>query len=239
MTTIVDALSRAALQCSISAPSSWVTAARDDHVEFRDGFFMETVDDVLGLVDLPAPIGAQQTITGDGSETYALNSNFKRLHRDDMAVYDNLRDSPCIPVTTDGRYTFVKDTGTSGVAHFYKITGYEGNFSISMYPEPSASSTFTVSYQTVNWMADSGGTSGSMFSAEDDVLLLPRRVVESGTIWRFRERRGLPYMDKFNEYQILLQRLANDRRARRVTRFGGADKAPRWQDMVPSFIPSS
>jgi len=227
------------LQCSLAAPSSWITSTQDGHVEFRDGFMLETVDDILDRVDLPSPVGGQQTITGDGSETYTLNSNFKRLHRDDLAVYDNTQDRPCIPITSDGRYTFIKDTGTSGIVHFYKVTGYEGNYSISFYTEPSASTTITVSYQTVNWMVTSGGTEGAAFTAEDDILLLPRRLVEAGTVWRYRERRGLPYMDKFNEYEILMQRMANDRRTRRAINFGAPDKEPRWQDLVPAFIPSS
>ena len=238
MTTIVEALTRAALYCSVSAPSSWVTATRDDHVEIRDGFLLEAVDDILERVDLPAPIGAQQTIIGTDAETYALNANFKRLHRDQLAVYDLTQDRPCIPVTTDGKYSAIKDIGTSGVAHFYQITGYEGNYSISLYTEPSAATEIVVSYQTVNWMTN-GGTAGAAFTAEEDVLLLPRRVVEAGIVWRYRERRGLPYMDKFNECEALMQRLVNDRRSRRVISFGGREQEVRWQDLIPSFIPSS
>lgn len=236
MTAIVDALNRIARQCSVEAPTSWVTGTRADHVEIRDDFFLEAVDDILERVDLPVPIGAQQTISGDGSETYSLNANFKRLHRDQLAVYDNSQDRPCIPITTDGLYTHIKDIGAAGIAKYYKITGYEGNFSISFYNEPT--SAITVSYQTVNWMANSGGTQGSAFTAEDDILLLPRRVVEAATVWRYRERRGLPYLDKFNECEALMQRLMNDRRPRRVVGFGGIEEV-RWQDLVPSFIPPS
>ena len=83
------------------------------------------------------------------------------------------------------------------------------------------------------------GTPGSEFTAEEDVLLLPRRLVESGIIWRYRERRGLPYTDKFNEYEILMQRMANDRRGRRSVNMGGRSNDVRWQDLVPTFIPAS
>jgi hypothetical protein len=239
MTTIVDALNRIARQCSIKAPTSWVTATRDDHTEIRDDFLSEAVDDILERVDLPSPIGAQTTITGDGSETYTLPTNFKRLHRDELAVYDQTLDRPAMPITDDGMYTHIKDLGTAGIIRYYKLSGYDGNYSISFYNEPSASNTLVISYSTDYWMADSGGTAGNMFSSEDDVLLLPRRVVEAGTVWRFRERRGLPYLDKYNEYEILVQRLGNDTRSRRKVNFGGPDKNVRWQDLIPSFIPAS
>lgn len=236
MTTIVTALNRIARQCSVKAPSSWVTATRDDHVEIRDDFLLEAVDDIIDRVDLPSPIGAQTTITGTGVETYTLPANFKRLHRSELAVYDVQLDRACVPVHTDGEYTYIKDQGTAGTIRYYKLTGYEGNWSISFYDEPSTD--ITISYSTVNWMATAGGTAGDMLTDETDVLLLPRRIVEAGTVWRFRERRGLPYLDKYNECEALLARLINDRRGMRRINMG--DNAPvRWQNLVPASIPSS
>lgn len=238
MTTVVAALNRIARQCSVKAPSSWVTATSDTHLELRDDFLQETVDDIIDRVDLPSPIGAQTTITGTGAETYSLPSNFRRLHRSDLAVYDVQLDRACIPLHTDGKYTYIKDQGTAGTIRYYKVTGYEGNFSISFYDEPSTGLEITVSYATENWMATAGGTAGAAFTNETDVLLMPRRVVEAGTVWRYRERRGLPYDDKAMEYETLLSRLINDTRGYRTISMG--DKAHvKWQDLVPSYIPSS
>ena len=242
MTTVVEALNRIARQCSIKAPSSWVSATRDDHVSLRDDFLSETVEDILERVDLPSPIGAQTTITGTTAETYDLPANFVRLHRDDFAVYDKNLDRACIPITTDGEYTYIKDQGTAGVVRYFKTNGYytgsAGGFTISFYDEPDAGTELVISYSTPYWMATSGGVAGDMFTAEDDVLLLPRRVVEAGTVWRWRERKGLPYLDKYNEYEALIARLSNDKRARRVVAMGERPTV-RWQDLVPAVIPSS
>lgn len=238
MTTIVEALNRIARQCSVKAPSSWVTASQDAHVELRDDFLAETVDDILDRIDLPSPIGAQTTITGTGAETYSLPSAFKRLHRTDLAVYDTQLDRACVPIPSDGLYTYIKDQGTAGTIRFYKVTGYEGNYSISFYDEPATGLEITVSYSTVNWMVTVGGTQGSTFTAEDDILLLPRRLVESGTVWRFRERRGLPYQDKYNEYEALIARTINDTRGMRVISMAEKPSVD-WRDLVPSYIPDS
>lgn len=239
MTLIVDALNRIARQCSIKTPASWASATRDEHLELRDDFMLETVDDILARVDLPSPIGKQTTITGDGSQNYALPVNFKRLARDNMAVYDQLQDRPCVPIVADGDWSFITDIGTAGVVKYYRIKGYEGNYTIDIENEPATGETFVVSYVSTVWMTDSGGTEGSAFTANTDILILPRRVVEIGTVWRYRERKGLPYEDKWNEYEAEISRLSNDGRTRRVIAFAPPEETPRWQDLVPAFVPSS
>lgn len=237
MTTVAAALNRIARQCSTKAPSSWVAATRDDHVALREDFLLETIDDILERVDMPSPLGAQTTITGTGAETYDLPTNFKRLHRSELAVYDTQLDRACVPIHTDGEYTYIKDQGTAGTIRFYKVTGYDDNYQISFYDEPATGITITVSYATKNWLVSSG-TAGDTFMAEDDILLLPRRVVESGTVWRFREREGLPYEDKYAEYEMLISRLINDARGYRRINMGETDQV-RWQDLVPAYIPES
>lgn len=239
MTKVTEALNRIARQCGVQAPSSWVTATREDHVEIRDDFLAETISDIRDRVDLPSPIAKQTTITGTGAENYSLPSDFVRVALDELAVYDNALDRPVMPITSDGQWTYVKDIGTTGVMRYYRVKGYEGNYTIDLYDEPSSAVTITVSYMSDLWMANSSGTAGDTFTDEDDVLLLPRRLVEAGTVWRFRERRGLPYMDKYNEFEAMIARMSNDGRGRRMVNMGGRNKDVRWQDLVPSFIPPS
>lgn len=239
MTLVKDALDRVARQCSVTVPSSWLTTTDTAAVEIRDDFLSETVDDILDRLDLPSPVGAQTTLTGSGAETYSLPANFYRLQRDDLAVYDVALDRPCVPITDDGHWTYLKDIGTTGIIRYFRVTGYDGNWSISFYDEPSASIDIAVSYITKNWMATSGGTAGSAFTTLTDVLLFPRRVFEAGIVWRFRERKGLPFEGKYNEYEALIARLSNDSRVRRKINMGQPAKDVRWQDLIPNFIPPS
>lgn len=237
MTKITEALDRIARKCSVKAPSSWLTATRDDHVSLRDDFMQETIADILDRVDLPSPIGKQQVIAGDGSTAYSLNSDFRRIQMDKMAVYDTALDRPVIPVTTDGGWTVITDQGAAGSARFYKVTGYAGNHTITFYAGPTDN--ITVSYVSENWMANSSGTVGTMFTDSDDVLLLPREVVEAGTIWRFRKDAGLPFQDDYSEYEAKIARLSNVKRQRKEISFGEPDRTVRWQDLIPAYIPDS
>ncbi len=236
MALIVDVLNRVARHCSIQTPSSWITATADEYVEIRDDFMRETVGDLLDRVDWPQPIGAQVTITGTGVETYALPADFRRLQRNPYSVYDEQLDQPGVPVTTDGDWVELLDSGIAGAERFYRITGYDGAYSISFQNYPS--SDIILSYVSNNWMASAGGTPGTMLTDATDVLLFPDRLVESGIIWRWRERKGLPFQDKYLEFNALLGRYLNDVRGRRSVSFQRR-KPVRWTDRVPAFIPAA
>lgn len=245
MQTIVASLNRAARQCSVSVPSSWITARQQDQIELRDDFLLETVDDIQDRLDLPSPIAGSVTLTGgtgvtnaDGSQRFSLPSDFKRLQRDQLAVYDKLQDRAVVPISSDGEWAHLTDLGAAGAVKYYRTAGYEGAYTIDVYAATSTGE-IIVSYITDNWMAASGGAVGGAFTDPDDLLILPRRLVEAGMVWRFRERRGLPYDDKYNEYEAMLARLANDARSRRVIDMGSGGSSVRWQDRVPAFIPGS
>ncbi len=234
MALVVDVLNRIARHCSIQAPPSWITATADEYVEIRDDFLRETVDDLLDRVDWQRPIGAQVTITGTGVASYALPADFRRLQRNPYSVYDEQLDSPGIPVTSDGDWVELLDSGIAGADRFFRLTGYDGAWSIEFESPPTTD--IVISYVTKNWMATAGGTVGNIFTDATDVLILPERLVEAGTVWRWRERKGLPFQDKYQEFNVLLARYLNDARGIRSVSFKSR-RSVRWQDRIPAFIP--
>lgn len=236
-TMVVSVLDRIARQCGVKKPTSWVTATRQDHEEIRDDFFLEAIENVLDRFDLPSPIGAQEVIIGTGAESYALPTAFRRLQRDENSVYEKTTVRRAgIPMASDGDWTYLKDHGLAGADRFYRLTGYEGNFSIEFNRALAAGEEVTVSYVTNNWMADADGTVGKRLAFGTDALLLPRLAVEAGTVWRFRERRGLPYEDKYKESEMHLARLSNDRNTMRTVSFGDTEYRKPWDVPVPSMI---
>lgn len=236
MALIVDVLNRIARHCSIQAPSSWLTATADEYVEIRDDFLRETVNDLLDRVDWPSPIGAQTTISGTGVATYNLPADFRRLQRNPYSVYDDQLDAAGIPISTDGDWVELLDSGIAGADRFFRLAGYEGAFTIEF--EGAPDSDIIISYVSSNWMATEAGVVGDSFTSATDVLVLPDRLVEVGTIWRWRERKGLPFQDKYTEFNMLLGRYLNDLRGRRSVSFKRG-KAMRWTDRIPAFIPPS
>lgn len=240
MTTVVEVLNRIARECSVSAPSSWVAATSHTHVQIRDDFLLETIDDMKNRVNWPSPIGKQTAIAGDGSEDYDLPTDFQGLQFGETAVYETTTTRRWgVPVATDGEWTQLKTLGTGGTNRYYRIKGYDGAHQISLYPNPASGSSITVSYVSTNWMADSAGTAGNTFTAEDDVILFPRRPVELGTIYLWRKSKGFTYGDILAEYEAWLATQSNRLNGRNTINFGGRHTEKPMRVPVPDFIPSS
>lgn len=240
MATVSDVLSRAARQVSITSPDNWATSTRLHHQELRDDFLRQTIDDILDRADLPAPIGKQTTITGTGAESYSLPDNFRRPTRDALAVYETttLRRAGT-PVWSDGAWTHLNTIGSAGSYRYIKFEGYPGAYTIKFERDLSTGQSVTFSYISNNWVTD-GATESSEFTEEGQILMLPDRVVELGTVWRFRERKGLPLGSAYQQYEAYMSRLYTDSKALRVISFGdGGDIYKPMRVPVPDYIPSA
>ncbi|MEM7318834.1 MAG: hypothetical protein AAF408_07405 [Pseudomonadota bacterium] len=241
MTTVKKALDRIARQCSIDAPTSWAGATRDEHIELRDDHLVETIAEIRDRIDLPAPIGKQTTITGTGAESYSLPSNYVRLQRDPLAVYETttLRRG-AIPVPSDGAWTHVNTSGSAGTNRYFKIEGYPGAYTIKFEIDLATGNSVTVSYISDVWVADSGGTESADFDSDNDVLLLPRRVVEMGAVWRYRQRKGFDFAVQHGQYEAFLSRLGTDSKPiRSINMAPGTTETLPMRVPVPDYIPSA
>ena len=192
MALIVDILARAARQCSVSPPSSWLTVSDQTGLEIID-FMEETVADVLDRIDVTGPLSKTQTIPGTAVEEYALAADFYRLQRTGMAVYESLRlQRGAVPITDDGQWQYIRDTGWGGAQRFYRIRGYEGNYVIQFQSEPGTDDEMLINYVSDEWIINTG-TQKSTFSDALDECLLPRKMIEKGIVYRFRERKAMDY----------------------------------------------
>ena len=233
MTLVVDILARAARQCSVIAPSSWATATDQTSMEMMD-FLSETADDVLERIDLTQPISKSLVITGTGAENYPLPADYKRLQRGEFAVYERFRTRrACVPISDDGQWQYMQELGTAGAFRYYRVKGYPGAYEIEFFQPLEPDLTIVVNYVSANWLVGDK----AVFDDNDDVSILPRRVMEAGTVFRFRERKGLEYGDKQAEYEALLARMANDTRTRRSISFGGGPSRGIFDIPVPDVIP--
>jgi len=238
MALVVDILARAARQCSVTPPSSWLTVSDQTGLEMID-FMEETVADVLDRIDVTGPISKVVSIPGTDAEEYALPTDFYRLQRTEMAVYESLRmQRGVIPVSDDGQWQYITDTGWGGAQRFYRIRGYDENYVIGFQREPGADDTILVSYVSKDWMINAA-VQKDTFSDAMDECLLPRKLIEKGIVWRFSERKAMEYQSTRLEYEMLMARYANDSKTRRVITFGGSiDRSP-WDIPIPAYIPEA
>lgn len=240
MALITDILARCARQCSVPAPSSWLTTTAPGAVSLRDDYMLETAEDILDRCDLPYPVSDETTITGTGATDYALPADFLRAQRGAFAVQESTGSSRRIdPLPDDGDWSYFNQTGNVGADRIYRITGYPGAYRIWFLRTLATGETARVNYVTTHWMATTGGTAGSAFTADTDVALVPRRLLETGIVYRFRQRRGLNYEDKFLEYERVMARYAQSVRGIKRIEYGASQPRSPWDIPVPDTIPST
>lgn len=69
-------------------------------------------------------------------------------------------------------------------------------------PVPPAGQTCAFEYVTRNWCTDSTGVTGrNAFTQNADMSLLDEDLIALGTLWRFKNAKGLDYSEDFNSYE--------------------------------------
>lgn len=241
MAKVSNAMDDAALECAIAVPNGWIGSLSKRTYAELNSILSAAIEELLDRVDWPDPITADTVITGDGSESYDLPSDFKRLTHDEYCVYETTTTRRFgIPVKTNGEWTNLKQLGSAGGNRYYRLSGDdEDGFSLSTYRALESGSSLTVSYVTKNWLKSSG-TAKDMWTDDDDTLLLPSRLVTLGVVWRWKKRKGQPFADIMAEYEAKLARAANESRGIRKITFGQPlnQRAP-WDVPVPDYIPSA
>ena len=88
--------------------------------------------------------------------------------------------------------------------------------SINFYPNPVAGQTCAFEYISKNWLTKSVGGGSSFWTNDADTPLLDDQLIVSGTIWRWKQIKGLDYSEDYAKYE----RRINDR----MSKDGGKDK---------------
>ncbi len=240
MTLVTEALNRIGRLCSRVEPDSWVTATDLEYTEIREDFLVDTIDEILRRVDLPEPVGKSYLLTGTGVTEYDLPVDFHRLDRGEDAVIElSLNRQPLTPVHRQGEWQALLDYGISGIERFYRISGYPGDWQIHIFPAPTSGTRIQISYQTQFWIMGSDDSPKAEFNDAEDVLLLPRRLVETGTVARWRNRKGFDGSDQASAFELLLGQFKADAQSIRKVSMSRPQARRPWEVPVPDVIPSS
>lgn len=207
--TILQVVQKAALRVIGNKPDSAFAPNRDQ----------KTVEELVDLAnDVAVSMAESQdwqaltkiaTITGDGTETqFDLPSDYDR-----MAVASSLVDPANWfwgygQISTVNEWLRLKSLGYQWITPgAWIIIGNQFNF----LPAPGASQQAEYPYITKNVVLDTGGTPKETFTTDTDTFRLDERTLTLGTIWRWKEQKGLEYAEDMQTYEIALsQRQAKD-----------------------------
>lgn len=206
---ILDVVQTAALRVIGNKPTSAFSPNRDQ----------QTVQELVDLAnDVARDIAESQdwqaltkiaTITGDGTETqFDLPSDYDR-----MAIASSLVDPANWfwgygQISTVNEWLRLKSLGFQWITPgAWIIIGNQFNF----LPAPGPDQKAEYPYITKNVVVSNGGVPKETFTTDTDRFVLDERVLTLGTIWRWKEQKGLEYGEDQQNYEIALsQRQAKD-----------------------------
>lgn len=74
---------------------------------------------------------------------------------------------------------------------------------VEFYPAPANGASITTEYRTQRWIASADDvTRRARWAQDDDISVMPERLITLGVVWRWRNAQGLDYAEDFRTYQI-------------------------------------
>ena len=237
MPTVAEVMNDAADTVSITIPTAWTSSTNKKTYRDLLRCLRQTVDDMQKRADWP-DLTLDYDVAGDGSASYDLPDAFKRVSRDDLAVYETGLRRGCIPIATNGDWTYLTETGTAANERYYRISGTESaGYSIEFFQPLETGDTVTVSYVSRNWFTVSS-VPGYLWTDEGAELMLPRETVFAGVVFRWRQSKGVAYLSYKVDYEKMLAGEANDARGIRKISFGSPRPTRKpWDIPIPDYIP--
>lgn len=88
----------------------------------------------------------------------------------------------------------------------FKINGPFNSFriwngNIRFYPVPAAGQTCAFEYISSNWISTNAGGTSQTWTNDADAPLLNDQLITLGTIWRWKQSKGLDYSEDFAKYE--------------------------------------
>lgn len=150
-----------------------------------------------------------------GLITTIAGSDFDHIKND--TFWNRTQDRRWHPAD-DVQWQQMKASGITGPDYFFRI---RGNYLI-VQPVPTAGETLAFEWVTKNWCTSAGGTGQDEFAADDDVCLLPDKLMKAGLKWRWKAAQGLEYAEDFRAYESLVaDAIARDGAKKRIHMGGG------------------
>lgn len=141
---------------------------------------------------------AEQTITtANGTETYALPSDWDRYISE--TFWDATNYWPVPGSVAAATWQALKRGIIPGVQS-RKNFRVKGSL-VYIFPTPTSVTTLIGEYITNKPVSSALGVAKATFTADDDTCLLPERLIRMGIKWRLLRAKGFDYTEEMNEQQ--------------------------------------
>jgi hypothetical protein len=89
-------------------------------------------------------------------------------------------------------------------------------------PTPPAGQQIAYEYVSANWALSPSNTPQPLFVADADTTYLEERLIRLGTVWRFKQTKGLDYGEDLKTYEIERQKAMGKDGANTALNMGGS-----------------
>lgn len=148
------------------------------------------------------------TVTGDGSDTsFALPTDYDRMvMKTNLAGSDSNID--LVKSRDLDQWAYFQNHGATSVPGHWIILGGEIQFE----PAPALNVEYSYYYITKNVVSGNKAT----FTADDDVFVLPERLLKLDLIWRWRALKRLEYAEDMQNFEIALSKAITKDKGTRI-----------------------
>lgn len=112
-------------------------------------------------------------------------------------IWNRTLASPVYGPKSQQEWQYSKAMAVSGPNDSYRIINDEINF----YPDPTAGQSCYFEYISKNWIATSTGSTSATWTNDADTPKLDDQLVILGTIWRWKQVKGLAYAEDYAKYE--------------------------------------
>lgn len=191
--TVLDIAKVVARNMSIEEPDTIISTEEPDFVKLAQ-FINEAGQELARRVDWTSTRRTQSYLGTGYNAFYDLPDDYSRLIRGYAVKVDG---SPVRGGLTGDEWNALEPVG--GTPRYFHTIGQQ----IAFYPYPAGDQTVVLTYQSMNWIEGK-----QELTTDDDVPLVPRRLMEMGALWRFKRHIGGDYSDYLAEYEQVITDMA-------------------------------
>ena len=205
--TVLSALQSTAIRCAGQKPTSIFSATSGIALELSD-IVNEAAKDILRAHDW-TKLQILQSSPGDGTtQAFTLPSDFDRWPKLVSIFTTQWPGVPYQRARDLDEWYFNRKFVYAGVPGWWLVQAGK----LNIYPAPGAGVNVEYYYISNGIVTPSSGPAKPAFTADDDMFVLPERLLTLACIWRWKSMKGLEYAEHMNNYEIALsQEISNDK----------------------------
>lgn len=199
------------------------TGASSTVATITNDIILSTTDEIFSAVGQGYNIGGENL----GPINEIATNGFRYIRND--TIWDrDLRLPVYVIDATDWQQ--VKAIAVTGPRYQARIRGGD----LLCNPSVADGHTWAFEYVTWNALTDSTGvTQKQYFTSDDDLMLLPEFLLESGLQWRWKKQKGMEYAEDFRTYEHLVANELSRNGIKRPLRLDQSSYAPHPKIYTP------